>query len=46
MEASVKLVREGEGHTTELMDGVKPDIKLDEHYAEAMSPRPGNNEGL
>ncbi|KAG3062449.1 hypothetical protein PI125_g24527 [Phytophthora idaei] len=26
------------------MDGVKPDIDLDEHYAEAMSPRPGNNE--
>ncbi|KAG4036142.1 hypothetical protein PC123_g28290 [Phytophthora cactorum] len=46
VEASVKLVREGEGLTTELMDGVKPDIELDEYYAEAMSPRPGNNEGL
>ncbi|KAG2998990.1 hypothetical protein PC120_g21013 [Phytophthora cactorum] len=44
--ASVKLVREGEGRTTELMDGVKPDIELDEHYAEALSPRPGNNGGL
>ncbi|KAG4062010.1 hypothetical protein PC123_g3112 [Phytophthora cactorum] len=46
VEASVKLVREGEGRTTELMDGVKPDIELDEHYDEALSPRPGNNGGL
>ncbi|KAF1788893.1 P-loop containing nucleoside triphosphate hydrolase [Phytophthora cactorum] len=41
-ESSVKLVREGEGRTTELMDGVKPDIDW-MNTMRSYDHRPGNN---
>ncbi|KAL4117371.1 hypothetical protein PRIC2_011362 [Phytophthora ramorum] len=44
-----KPVRDSERRTTELIDGVEPDIELDEHYVEIASPRHGgravNEEG-
>ncbi|KAL3664417.1 hypothetical protein V7S43_010740 [Phytophthora oleae] len=37
--SSGKLARESERRTTELMDGVEPEIEADEHYVEIASPR-------
>ncbi|KAK1942589.1 putative ABC transporter ATP-binding protein/permease [Phytophthora citrophthora] len=39
VESSGKFIRDSERRTTELMDGVEPDIEADDHYIAVASPR-------
>ncbi|OWZ17715.1 Multidrug resistance protein ABC transporter [Phytophthora megakarya] len=41
--SSGKPVRDSERRTTELIDGVEPDMELDEHYVQVASPRHGGH---